>query len=131
MSKNTKSTPAVAEKTVAAEATVRISARTGKPVRQYRKTGASALRKSGISPRTGKAIRKYEKTGAAALRKQGISPRTNKPVRKYTKSGLKAGETGTVKAESAAKAVASTKVPKAPAKKAVKKVVKEVVASDE
>lgn len=134
MNKNAKSTPTTE---TATEATVRISKRTGKPVRKYTKTGASKLYAQGISPRTGKAIRKYEKTGASALRKQGISPRTNKPVRKYTKSGMKVDESGKVvdaKVASATTAtgnVVSDTATKTAVKKTTKKVVKEVVASDE
>ena len=129
MSKNTKT------ETETTPEAIRISKRTGKPVRKYTKTGAAALYASGISPRTGKAIRKYEKTGAAALRKQGISPRTGKPVRKYTKSGMTKDESGKVVdakvATPATESVVSGTESKTAVKKAGKKVVKEVVASDE
>lgn len=135
MTTNTKSTP-VTENT--ATETVRISKRTGKPVRKYTKTGAAKLYAQGISPRTNKPVRKYTKTGAAALRKQGISPRTNKPVRKYTKAGTTVDEAGKVvnaKVASATTAtgnVVSDTATKTAVKKASrKKVVKEVVASDE
>jgi len=118
---------------------VRISKRTGKPVRKYTKTGASKLYAQGISPRTGKAIRKYEKTGAAAKRKAGISPRTGKPVRKYTKSGLTVKEVDagqkvvdqTAIEQPIAEKVASDKGVKKVAKRGSKKVIKEEVVVSE
>lgn len=132
----------MSEKSTPTVEAVRLSKRTGNPVRKYTKTGAAAkareLLAQGISPRTGKPLRKYNKTGAAATAREllakGISPRTGKPLRKYTKAGTKAGEPKpvSVPSESATANVASPSTSSSePSVKKATKIVREVIASDE